>query len=213
VRARAAEVSAGVPDATTALIAAARDPEPRVREAALQSLVPSPVPAAVDAARGVLASDGWSFVKAQAIAVLSKAPPSSDVDAALEAGLRDSAARVRGASLVALALRRAGSARKAIRERLDDENEDGDVRAIAARALGAVCDASSVDRLTELARKLGVPGTSEDEEQIALGALVGLAAMQPRDLRNRLAPLLRSDASAQVRHAAEQAIGAHGTCR
>jgi hypothetical protein len=86
------------------------------------------------------------------------------------------------------------------------------VRAIAARALGAVCDASSVDRLTELARKLGVSGTSEDEQQIALGALVGLAAMQPADLRDRLAPLLKSEAAPQVRHAAEQAIAAHGTC-
>ena len=212
VRARAAEVSAGVPDATTALVEATRDTEPRVREAALQSLVATPAPAAVDAARGVLASDGWSFVKAQAVAVLAKSPPSSDVDAALQAALHDPAARVRGASLLALALRRAGSARKANRERLDEENEDGDVRAMAARALGAVCDASSVDRLTELARKLGVPGTSEDDQQIALGALVGLAAMQPPDMRARLAPLLKSDAAPQVRHAAEQALAAHGTC-
>lgn len=212
VRARAAEVSAGVSDASGALVGAARDPEPRVREAALQSLVVTPVPAAVDAARGVLASDGWSFVKAQAVAVLSKAPPSTEVDGALDAALHDGSARVRGASLIALALRRASSAHKAIRQRLDDENEDGDVRALAARALGAICDASSVDRLTELARKLGEPGTSEDEQQIALGALVGLAAMQPPDLRNRLAPLLRSEAPPQVRHAAEQAIAAHGTC-
>jgi HEAT repeat protein len=212
VRARAAEVSAGVPDATAALVAATRDPEPRVREAALQSLVATPVPAAADAARGVLASDGWSFVKAQAVAVLAKSPLSSDVDAALEVALHDAAARVRGASLVALAVRRAGSARKAIRERLDDANEDGDVRAMAARALGAVCDASSVERLTELARKLGVPGTSEDDQQIAVGALVGLAAMQPPDLRDRLASLLKSEAPPQVRHAAEQAIAAHGTC-
>jgi HEAT repeat protein len=212
VRARAAEVSAGVPDATGALVGAARDPEPRVREAALQSLVATPVPQAVDAARDVLGSDGWSFVKAQAVALLAKAPPSSDVDGALAAALHDAAARVRGASLVALALRRAGSARKAIRERLDDENEDDDVRAIAARALGALCDLSSADRLTELARKLGVPGTSDEEQQIALGALVGLAAMQPPDLRDRLAPLLRKEAPPQVRHAAEQAIAAHGTC-
>lgn len=212
VRARAAEVSSGVPDATGALVGAARDPEPRVREAALEALAASPVPAAVDAARGVLAEDGWSFVKAQAVAVLAKAAPSSAVDASLGDALHDASARVRGASLVALALRRAVSARKSIRERLDDENEDGDVRAIAARALGAVCDASSADRLTELARKLGVPGTSDDEQQIALGALVGLAAMHPNDLPDRLAPLLRKDASPQVRHAAERAIAAHGTC-
>ena len=79
-----------------------------------------------------------------------------------------------------------------MRERLDDANEDARRARRGGRALSArVCDASSVDRLTELARKLGVPGTTEDDQQIALGALVGLAAMQPPDLRARLAPLLK----------------------
>jgi len=214
VRARAAELGAGLAEAQAALVAAVRDAEPRVREAALQALAAAPPPApAVDAARAVLEKDGWFFVKAQAVGVLSRAPPSSDVDDALGGAIRDGSARVRTAALVAVALRHSGSLRAAVRDRLDDRNEEAEVRASAAAALGAVCDTSSLDRLTELARGLGAPGTAEDEQQIALGALVGLAAMHPRDLRDRLAPLLAKTAPPTVRVAAEKALAARGVCR
>jgi hypothetical protein len=214
VRARAAELGAGLAEAQAALVAAVRDAEPRVREAALQALAAAPPPApAVDAARAVLEKDGWFFVKAQAVGVLSRAPPSSDVDDALGGAIRDGSARVRAAALVAVALRHSGSLRAAVRDRLDDRNEEAEVRASAAAALGAVCDTSSLDRLTELARGLGAPGTAEDEQQIALGALVGLAAMHPRDLRDRLAPLLAKTAPPTVRVAAEKALAARGVCR
>jgi hypothetical protein len=86
------------------------------------------------------------------------------------------------------------------------------VRAAAARALGAVCDASSSDRLTELARQLGAPGVAEDEQLVALGALEGLAALQPRDLRDRVAPLLGPPASPDVRKAAQKALTARSPC-
>jgi len=212
VRAHAAELSAGVPDAQDALVRATRDAAPRVREAALQSLAGSTSPPAVDAASSALSSDGWSFVKAQAIGVLARAPASKKVDEALGGALHDRSARVRGAALVALARQRASGYGAAIRERLDDKNEDADVRAAAARALGAVCDTSSADRLTELARTLGTPAASEDDQEIALGALVGLAALQPRDLRDRLAPLLGPHALPHVRAAARQALSARGAC-
>jgi hypothetical protein len=212
VRAGAAEAGAGVPDAQVALTAAARDPEPRVREAALQALATGPSSSAVQTAKGLLMQDGWSFVKTQAVAVLGKAPASADVDAALSSALHDRGVAVRGAVLVALGRHRAGAWHKAIRERLDDKEEDGEVRAAAAHALGAVCDASSANRLTELARGLGVPGTSEEDQQVALGALVGLAALQPRDLRDRLAPLLSPSAPPPVHAAAQQALAARGAC-
>ena len=82
----------------------------------------------------------------------------------------------------------------------------------AASALGAVCDAKSADRLTALARLLGMPGNTEDELQVSLGALVGLAALQPRDLKERLAPLLAQGVAASVRTAAQQALTARGNC-
>jgi hypothetical protein len=212
VRARAAELAVGVPEAQAVLLSASRDPEPRVREAALQALAASSEPAGVDAARAVLATDGWSFVKAQAIGVLAKAPPSGDVDDALRRAMRDAAGRVRAAAIVAVALRHTGALHGAVRERLDDLDEDAEVRAAAASALGALCDGSSTDRLTELARRLGVPGAGEDEQPIAVGALVGLAALKPPDLRARLAPLLSRDAPPYVRAAATKALEARGVC-
>jgi HEAT repeat protein len=213
VRARAAEIGAGVPEAEAALLAAARDPEPRVREAALQALAPSPPAGAVDIAASCLAQDGWSFVRAQAVAVLAKAPASRAVDEALGGALRDGATSVRGAALVALARHQATGYREAVRARLDDPDEDADVRAAAAQALGALCDVKATDRLTELARTLGRPATGDEQQQIGLGALVGLAALHPRDLQDRVAPLLAPAAPAYARAAARQALSARPTCQ
>jgi hypothetical protein len=212
VRARAAELGAGLADAAGALTAAVRDPQPRVREAALQSLAASPPPAAIDAARDAAMNDGWPFVKAQAIGVLAKAPPSGLVDDALRRAMEDTSAHVRLAAVLATGMRRTSALHEALRARLDDVVEDAEVRAAAARALGAVCDTSSIDRLTALAHGVGVPGTTEDEQQICVGALVGLAALKPADLRDRLAPLLSLKASPQVRAAAEQALAARSPC-
>jgi HEAT repeat protein len=212
VRARAAEQASGLPAVQTALLAAARDAEPRVREAALQSLAESADPAAVQAASTTLATDGWSFVKAQAVSVLAHAAPSAGIDQSLRDALRDTSVRVRAVAVHAVALRHTRDLHDALRERLDDRDEEPEVRAAAAAALGAVCDASSVDRLTELAGMLGVPGTAEDDQQIALGALVGLAAIHPADLRGRLSRLLGPNSPPYVRAAAAKALAAPGVC-
>jgi hypothetical protein len=212
VRARAAEDATGVTGAGAALLGAAVDPDPRVREAAFETLVGASVPGKTSVASAALSREGWSFVKVQAIGVLAAALPSADVDAALAGALADPAARVRGAALVALGKRRASSAHEAVRERLDDRNEDPEVRATAARVLGALCDASSADRLTEIARRLGPGGLPEDEQALAVGALEGLAALHPADLAARLAPLERKDGSPSARAAAERALAAPGMC-
>jgi HEAT repeat protein len=213
VRLRAAQAGAGIPEARTALVAAARDPAPRVREAALESLAVSGWPGAVPAAEALLSEDGWSFVRERAVGVLAKAPASSDVDDALGGALHDRSVGVRGAATVALGLHRAAAYRDAIRERLDDKDEDPEVRAAAAGALGAVCDAHSADRLTELVRSLGIAGTGDEQQQLALGALAGLTALKPSDLRIRLAPLLAADAPPSARTAAQQALSAPSGCR
>jgi hypothetical protein len=213
VRARAAEVAKGVADAQTALLAASHDPEPRVREAALQSMAAALVPGAIEAARIVLGNDRWSFVKVQAIGVLAHAQPSPEIDEALGGSLQDTSPRVRGAALVAIGRRRAAPLHEAVRARLDDPNEDPDVRAAAARVLGALCDATSADRLTEYARRLGAVGSGDDEQAVALGALEGLAAMQPPDLAARLAPLQAETSPPSVSNAAKRALQAHGVCR
>lgn len=213
VRARAAEVAPGLPSVKDALLAAARDAEPRVREAALQAMTAPPDAPVLQVATATLGRDGWSFVRVSAIGVLARAASSSDVDAALAGALEDGSARVRGAAVVALGRRRAASRSEAVRRRLDDGSEDVDVRSAAARALGAMCDGASVGRLTELARKLAVTGASEDEQQVALGALEGLAAIHPPDLESRLAPLRAKTAPPSVHDAADRALAARGVCR
>jgi HEAT repeat protein len=213
VRARAAELGARLPEARASLVSAARDPEPRVREAAFASLAAAPAADATRTAADALSHEAWPFVKVQAIAVLVSSGPSSDVDDALGGVLHDGSTQVRGAAIVALMRRRASSWRGGMRERLDDPNEDGDVRAAAASALGAVCDASSADRLTELARAMLTQPADEDAQKLGLGALFGLAALQPKDLRSRIAPLLAPSAPANIRAAAQQVLIARAACR
>jgi len=212
VRARAAELAARLPEAEAALAAAAGDPEPRVREAALSALVPAPTVDGARAAVGVLGKDAWWFVRVQAVQVLAGAPASGPADDALGKALADRSPRVRGSAILALARRRASSWRDAVRDRLDDRDEDVNVRAEAASALGAMCDTRAVDRLTDLARTLGGRETDEGAQQIGLGALIGLAAMQPRDLRDRIAPLVAAGAPASVRAAAHRALTARAMC-
>jgi hypothetical protein len=221
VRARAAGLGRGLPEALAPLVAAARDPEPRVREAALGALSSTASADAVRAAVDALAKDGrlrqdeWWFVKAQGIALLVNAPPSRETDAALGAALRDGSVRVREGALAALAKRRASSWRGPINDRLDDPGEEPTVRAAAARALGGVCDddRDTIERLTAYARALASPTAEEDARQIGYGALLGLAALQPRDLRARLSPLLAASAPPYARAAAEEALAAHPVCR
>ncbi len=213
VRARAAELATRLPDALSALAGAARDPEPRVREAALASLVQSPTPDGIHAAADVLGSDGWSFVRAQAVAVLSAAGPSAAVDDALGGAFLDPSPRVRGGAVLAIGKRRAASWRDKVRARLGDAREDGDVRAEAAWALGAMCDLDSADRLTKLARNLSSADVTDEARQLGLAALIALAAMKPGDLADRLSPLLAKQAPVEVRRAAEKAMSARGTCR
>ncbi len=210
---RAAELAlVRLPEAQAALAVAAGDPEPRVREAALGALVPAPTADSIRAAVDALARDGWAFVRFQAVSVLANSPASGAVDDALGKSILDRSPRVRGSAILALARRRASSWRDAVRERLDDKGEDVDVRAEAASALGGMCDSKSADRLTDLARGLAASTVDEGAAQLGLGALIGLAAMKPRDLRERLAPLLAASAPAPVRAAAQQALVARALC-
>jgi hypothetical protein len=66
--------------------------------------------------------------------------------------------------------------------------------------------------LTELALPLGVPGETEEVQLVALGALQGLAALQPGDLRTRIASLLRAPARPDVQKAALKALALRGAC-
>lgn len=213
VRAHAAAVALGAAPLLESLIGASGDREPRVREAALSSLAGSSAPDVTRVAVDRLAHDGWWFVRVQAARMLASAPAGSSVDDTLGGTLEDPSARVRGSIILALAHRHATSWREGIRKRLDDDGEDRDVRAAAATALGNLCDIDSTERLTKLARKLAAADADSDTQQVGFGALVGLAALQPRDLPDRLAPLLAPSSPPLVRAAAKRALGVRSTCK
>jgi hypothetical protein len=178
----------------------------------LGALSSAPSIDAVHAAAANLAHEGWSFVKAQAVVVLDAGPTSDDANRALGAALGDASASLRGASLKALGHHRAIEWKDAIRARLEDPEEDVDVRSEAAVALGGVCDRGAADRLAQLARGVAIPGIDRDAQQIGLGALAGLAALHPPDLRQRLAPLLAGSAPAAARAVAERALLQRPSC-
>jgi len=115
--------------------------------------------------------------------------------------------------VAALAQRHALGAREALRRRLEDDQEDADVRASAATALGELCDDASLDALTAYAARLGALGTDQEGQQLALAAVAGLAALHPSDLRARLAPLLASSSPPYARAAAERALASRRLCR
>jgi len=216
VRARAAELMAGESFGSAALQAALvdaeRDREPRVRQAALSALGAGSAPGSVARAQSLLETDEWPFVRQQAVVLLSRSPASLDVDLSLAEATRDGSSSVRQAAISALGGRRATAWRAVLRERLDDAGEDPDVRAVAAQALGLVCDAVSLEQLTKWSHELGAIGGSDDTRRISAGALAGLAALHPRDLKERLAPLLAETAPSDAHRAAERAIRAAGVC-
>ena len=212
VRARAAEFAGRLSSVQPVLALAAQDAEPRVREAALASLAAAPSRTAVSVAMTALEHDGWSFVRTRAAELLAQAPAGAGVDDALGAALGDGSVSVRTAVVAALARRRAMSWRKAVRERLTDGDEAAEVRTAAASALGAMCDMQSVDQLTDVARVLGTPGVDRAAQEAALAAVSGLAALQPGDLRQRLAPLLAPSSPPFVRALAERALAGRSRC-
>lgn len=213
VRARAAEAAAAVPSMGDALGRAANDAEPRVREAAVRALAAAGAANATAVARERIAKDTWSFVRVAAIEAVTPLAPSADVDAAIGAALKDSATRVRVAAATALGARRAAAWGAQLRARVDDKDEELDVRVAAVRALGATCHSASLDRLTELAHAAASPAASDTEVQLAAAAIEALGQLHPADLAARLAPFGAKTVPPYARHLAKQALDAPPACR
>jgi HEAT repeat protein len=87
------------------------------------------------------------------------------------------------------------------------------VRAEAARALGALCDADSADVLAAFAKKLADPMASPDAQLIATGAVMSLGRLAQPNLAQQLAPLTGKKAPPQARRAAATALASEVTCR
>jgi HEAT repeat protein len=213
VRAHAAEQSGGVSAVQDALILAVRDPEPRVREAALHAIATAHAERALEAAGGALASDSWTFVRTSAAIALASFRPAAATDRALADAMKDASPNVRSAAVAGLALHRATPYRDRVRARLDDETEELDVRVTAARALGPLCDKRSLDRLTSLAREGAAPGATETDTLLGLAATDAIGAIHPADIAARLLKVRGKDARPDARRAVDRALAEPGMCR
>ncbi len=213
LRARAATVAAGNPKLEDALRAAAHDPDPRVREAAGQSL--AAVGAGLDTQRllaGALATEAWTFVKRASIAAIASGADAADVDATLAKTIdAEEQPIVRSDIVTALGTRGARTTRSDILARVNDEGEAIFVRVAAVEALGGLCDASTLGDLTNLAQRGKAPG-SESEAKLAMGAIKALGKLHPSDLKDRLAPVLATNVIVDVRASARAALEEEHTC-
>jgi HEAT repeat protein len=212
VRARAVELAAGIGPLVPALIAAASDPEPRVREAALKAIGLTNLATGAPAAALASANDPWTFVRVAATEALGTLPQDPTTTNALVKTLSDPSPKVRLTAIGALGKQKLTQLAPRVRERLDDTREDADVRALAARTLGTMCVQNAADRLTKLAQLSRSP-VDDADERIGMASIEALGALHPADLAARLAPLRTKDNRLLVRHAAERAIAEPGSCR
>ncbi|WP_437799238.1 HEAT repeat domain-containing protein [Sorangium sp. So ce693] len=218
VRLRAAEVAADVPALAPDLLAAASDPDARVREAAIVALARAAsagakLPAgAGEALAARLTSDPWTFIRGGAALAIGAMPATTAGDRALVGALADSSPEVRRHALDGLGAHRATAHIEAVRDRAEDKEEDVEVRARAILALGAMCDASSVDLWTRLAHRAKSP-IGEHDQRLGSAALAALGSVHPADLPARLKPLLDKDTPHGLREAARAALSAPPQCR
>lgn len=195
------------------LLKALDDGDVRVREASVHALSAPEAAFAGQALGKRLAHDEWPLVRAAAADALARYPSSAQLDDALTGALVDEAALVRARSVRALGERHVTAAASRIRDRLADTEEWPEVRAEAARALGALCDNDSADILAAFAKTLADPMASPDSQQIATGATMALGRLAQPGLASQLAPLTSKKAAPQARRAAAAALATRDTCR
>ena len=208
VRAHAVEAAMGIGPLLPAVAGAASDPEPRVREAAMRAFGKATEARPVTEA---LAKDEWTFVRVAAAEALGAMPSNNDAASSLDRALDDKSAKVRFAVVNSLATLKASGSGGHIRERLEAAKEDPDVRAAAARALGAMCVQNATSELTKHALAAKLP-TNEANDRIGIAAIEALGALHPKDIEQRLAPLVAKDSRLPVRRAALRAIAEPTTC-
>jgi hypothetical protein len=194
------------------LLKALADGDVRVREASVHALAAREATFAGPALSERLEQDQWPLVRAAAADALAHYPAGAALDRPLTKALSDDSALVRARSIRALGERRAAGVAQRIRDRLVDAEEWPEVRAEAARALGALCDRDSGDELAAFAKKLADPMASPDAQLIATAAVMSLGRLASPDLPQQLAPLVGKKAPPQARRAAAMALATQPTC-
>ncbi len=213
VRTRAAELASDPASYQQGLLTALRDPEVRVREAALHALRRGVASFARPLVLERLRDDPWPIVRVAAADAAAELPEDSNLDQLLAETLDDDAATVRASAIRALGVRRARRFAPEVLDVLEDRKEDPKVRLAAARALGKFCYEDSADALTKAALRLTDPLSEPADRELAWASVEALSRIAPSDLRERLAPLLGSEAPARVRHVASSQISRSGQCR
>jgi HEAT repeat protein len=213
IRAEAARSVRDVGPLLAELTHAADDARVRVREASVIALGASRLDAAVPTVARRLRGDPWPLVRRAAAEALAELPASARIDDEIARTVEeDESPEVRRASVRVLGVHRAVTKSGVVRERLTDKVEDTSVRAEAALALGAMCDASSTDLLTEHAKKLVDPGATDEQRTIGRNALTALAWLGPKDLDARVASLRGAKTPVVVRKLTELALSGRGRC-
>ena len=207
-RAQALAVLENPADFAAQVQGALNDSDVRVRQAAVRAS--ASLPGAVPVLTQRLQSDPWPLVRMAAADALADAKASPSAEPALARAIGDESPHVRAHVLIALGAHHARAELPKIRERLTDEEEYPLVRAAAAQAAGALCDAGSVSTLTGYAQKLADPMATAQEHMVGAAALLALGDLRPVDLEQRLQPLLAKGAPAQSRQAAEAVLHRRG---
>jgi HEAT repeats len=197
----------------TELLKGLSDVDVRAREAAVHALAVPEGAFASQALTQRLAEDRWPLVRASAADALSQYPRGAALDKPLASALSDDSPLVRARSIRALGERNASGVADRIRDHLVDTEEWPEVRAEAARTLGALCDRDSADELAAFAKKLTDPMASPDAQLIATGAVMALGRLAEPNLAQQLAPLTDKKAPPQARRAAAVALATRDTCR
>lgn len=195
------------------LLAALRDKEVRVREAAAQSLTTRAAGFARDALFERLKDDEWPLVRSAAADALSAQAPDSEIDRQLAKAIADSAPLVRSHAIDAIGHRQAFTHAPAILDRFESRDEPTKVRMSAARALGWLCHKNAIAPLRDRALTLRDPALDADQRALAGVSLAALSRIHPNDLQNLLSPLLEDkDVNPSVRRAARAAVESNERC-
>ncbi|MBI5537256.1 MAG: HEAT repeat domain-containing protein [Deltaproteobacteria bacterium] len=213
IRARAAEVSHGIAAMQPYLITALEDDNMRVRDAATAALAESDA-ASIYLVRRLMI-DPWPQVRGRAAESLARTGKSADADRELTASLtREEYPRVRARIAAALGARGVLSAAPALQARVDDPEEELNVRIKSVFALGRVCDRSAIDLLTVLARRAADPYARESANEMGIAAIAALGRLHPADLAARLGPVAEGQRTPRhVRGAARAALKETDICQ
>lgn len=190
----------------SALLRAVEDDNVRVRAAAARSLGAAGYATAQAALRARLLDDAWPLVRIEAAEGLGALGVDPSIDESLATALEeDESPLVRARAARALGRRGASAHAELLRDVFSDSESPPEVRREAATALGALCDAESVDELTEQAEKLMDMRLEPAVRSLSSAALRALGRIHPEDLASRLRPFTAKQSPPPV-HALAQSV-------